>query len=139
MVRRRRQLTRKQLERQREVQILFKGEVMRLDQYRCIGASAFGSNHDCEGAIQAHHAIRQQTLRAHISTLELTENEIQDWLWNSSVGVTLCATLHDAHTSRKEPVPFEWLPGRVVDFATDRQILHLLLREHPRFLREDGV
>jgi hypothetical protein len=93
----------------------------------------FASQHQCTGPLQAHHAPRQQWLRTHISSLELTEEEINDWLWNPDLAATTCEGLHTGHTTRMHVIPLEWLPNRVTDACTAREIMHLLRREHPPF------
>jgi hypothetical protein len=137
VVKRRRRQTRAERTAEQEAQERFEQEVLRMDFGRCIGLNVIGADHTCPGQLQAHHCIRQQTLRAHISTLELSEAEINDWLWNPCIGVTVCDFLHARHTSRFERIPFEHLPARVIDFATDRSVLHLLVREHPPFAHGD--
>lgn len=132
VVPRRRQQTRAESEAEREAQEKFKQDVLFLDMGKCIGATAFGADHECHGPLQAHHCVRAQILRAHISTLDLREDEINAWIWNPCIGASLCKSLHDRHhdgTGFK--VPAEWLPPRVFDFCHNREIKHLLLKEHP--------
>lgn len=109
--------------------------VARLDRGVCAGTRA-GFEHHCAGPNQAHHAIRQQDIRVHISTLDLTEEERIDWLWNPNIAFLLCPELHSAQTGRlrrAKPfrVPFQWVPARVVAHCRRRQVLHLLENEHP--------
>ena len=106
----------------------FREEVLRLDLGECSGSRA---ETPCDGPVAAHHAIRQQTLRAHISSLELTDEQRWDWLWAPDVGTLLCDRHHSRHHTRTERVPLEWIPARVVDWCKDRDVLHLLEREHP--------
>lgn len=131
MVQRRRKQSRAEREAESVAQENFKKDVLRLDHHRCVGASVFPSQHRCHGPLEIHHVIRQQTLRVHISTLELTEDEINDWLWAAGVGITLCHGAHQRHSSRVERVPWEWIPARVNDWCTDREVLHLAKHEHP--------
>lgn len=119
----------------------FKAEVLALDRYRCIGSTVFASQHRCTGSLQAHHCVTQAKLRTHISTLGLDEDGINDWIWNPGVGATVCDGLHGAHTAKVRgakpfAIPFEWLPARVVDWCESREIVHLLLVEHPPVFSE---
>lgn len=136
VVRRRRKMTRAQREAESVAREKFKAEVLALDRYRCIGSTVFASQHRCTGPLQAHHIPKQQWLRTHISSLELTEQEILEWLWDAHLGATVCEGLHAGHTTRLHVIPFEWLPARVIDRATDREILHLVEREHPPLFSE---
>lgn len=58
-------------------------------------------------------------------------NRISEYLWDPANGVTMCDGLHSQHHDRGEPVPLEWLPARVVDFADTWGLRGLLEREHP--------
>lgn len=142
VVKRRRRQTRADRIVEREAQEYFKREVLRLDFGTCIGKDRLGFEHECTGPLQADHAVRQQTLRAHISTLELDEAQIRRWLWSPDVAYTVCEGLHVAHTRKvlhAKPfwIPLEWLPARVMDFCEAARIRHLLEREHPSLISED--
>lgn len=139
IVKRRRKQTRAEREAESVAQENFKSQVLGLDRYRCIGSTVFASQHRCTGPLQAHHCIKQQWLRTHISSLELSEAEIIEFIWNPLIGATACEELHSGHTSRLHPIPFHWLPNRVVDYcaALDPPLTHLLRREHPPF--DEGV
>ncbi len=136
IIKRRRTLTRAERAYEREAQENFKQEVLRLDLGKCVGSTAFGSDHECDGPLQAHHAIKQAWLRTYVSTLDWPNDQISDFLWDPNVGATLCRRLHDRHTSRFEPVPPEWLPNRVTDFANAYRLMHILEREHPPMTRD---
>jgi hypothetical protein len=143
IVKRRRRQTRSDQAAEREAQEYFKREVLRLDFGKCVGIDRLGFEHECTGPIQAHHAVPQKVLRAHISTLELDAAQIRRWLWSPDNGVTVCEGLHGAHSARvlhAEPfwIPLEWLPARCLDFAEAAHIRHLLERQHPP-LFERGV
>lgn len=127
-------------ELEREAQERFKRDVLSLDHRRCIGSTAFTSQHRCTGPLQAHHCVKQQTLRLHVLTIDLTPEELIEWVWTASIGATICRGLHAAHTAKLKAakpfaIPFEWLPARVIDYcaALDPPITHLLTREHPPF------
>jgi len=134
IVKRRRRQTRAQRELEAEARDRFKREVIQLDHGRCIGSTVFTSHHRCEGPLEAHHCVRQQDLRTHISTMPWTEEDVIAFVWTPLVGATVCQGLHRPHTARVERIPFEWLPNRVVDYcaALDPPLTHLLEREHPR-------
>lgn len=119
-----------------EAQEHFKREVARLDMGKCIGEVVSSFLHECSGPKQAHHCIRQQTIRAHISTLRLSEEERLEWLWDPDLAILVCGGLHAMHTARLDGatpfrIPLEWLPARVVDRAEALHVRHLLEREHP--------
>jgi hypothetical protein len=108
-------------------------EVLRLDHHTCIGAIRLGFEHECSGPLRAHHCIRQQILETHIWTLGLGEAGWIDWLWDPSIGATVCDGLHQRHHDGSSfLIPLEWLPARVPDWARAREVMHLLEREHPR-------
>lgn len=133
-VQRRRKQTRAQRELEAEAQERFKREVIQLDHGRCIGSTVFTSQHRCSGPLQAHHCVRQQDLRTHISTMTAwTEEDVIAFIWTPLIGATTCEGLHVPHTNRSKRIPFEWLPHRVVDYcaALDPPLTHLLRREHP--------
>jgi hypothetical protein len=140
-VKRRRRQSRTEREAERGAQELFKATVLRLDFGICIGADRLGFDHECSGDKQAHHAVPQKVLRDHISKLELSESEIIEWLWDPGNGATICDGLHDPQAAKvrhAKPfwIPLEWLPARNADWARDREIFHLLIREHPPLFAE---
>lgn len=133
IVRKRRRQTRAERELEREAQERFKREVLLLDRHRCIGSTVFASQHRCTGPLEAHHCVKAQWIRTHISSLGLSEEEIIGWLWTPDNGATMCHGLHEGHTNRSHVVPLEWLPNRVTDWARANDVFHLLTREHPPF------
>lgn len=158
VVKKRRPQTRAQRELEAEARENFKREVLRLDMGRCIGATAFGSQHECPSyavhypsnkpfiVLQAHHCVPQPDLRDIAGDRELTEEETIALLWDPDLAATVCAGpsgLHESHTCRLldgKPfrIPFEWLPARVVDCASALELLPLLEREHPRSVFAPG-
>jgi hypothetical protein len=134
VVQRRRNQTPAQRRLEAEARENFKLQVIQLDHGRCIGSTVFTSHHRCSGPLEAHHCIRQQQLRLHISTMPWTEEDVIAFIWTPLIGATVCHGLHEPHTNRSERIPFEWLPARVVDYcaALDPPLTHLLEREHPR-------
>ena len=73
--------------------------------------------------VEAHHAVPQQVLR---------RIGFEAYLWDSRNAVCLCVEpCHRRHTSRLARVPFERLPGRVLEFAGELGLTDALLREHP--------
>lgn len=137
IVKRRRKQTRAQRELDHQAREEFKRTVLRLDGGDCAARRAW-PDHVCYGPIQCHHAIKQQWLRSHISTLGLSEEEILEWLWDPGNGLCLCQRAHERQSLRVEPVPLEALPARVADWARDRGLFHLLEREHPPLTKVSG-
>lgn len=132
IVKRRRDLTRAERAYERECQERFKREVLRLDGRECVGATAFGTGHRCTGPLEAHHCVKEQLLRTHVSKMDWGENRISDFLWDPAIGATFCRALHRRQTTRiPDPVPLGWLPGRVIDFCEAWNLRRELEREHP--------
>lgn len=74
-------------------------------------------------SLQSHHPVRQQVLE------RLGRVDIR---FAPELAVPLCEEpCHRRHTSRKQRVPFEKLPVRVVEFCNAQGLADELLREHP--------
>jgi hypothetical protein len=83
--------------------------------------------HRCEGVRDPHHVLREQSLRAHFSTMEDKWQRVHD----PANGVALCRSAHDPVTTKATYIFREELPARVVDWAHDNGLDWLLEREAP--------
>jgi hypothetical protein len=84
----------------------FKRDVLEREHGRCRGK--LYSAKPCDGPIQAHHVVSQQTLK---------RRGLETRLWWSDNGIALCRRHHDRHTLATERVPYDCLPTVSVLFA----------------------
>jgi hypothetical protein len=82
-----------------------------------------------EPGIDPHHLIRQQSLRAHTSTMDDTERWIV--VHDPRNGVPLCRRCHERVTSRFRPILRSEVPPRAWKFAKEHGLTWLLERECP--------
>ena len=65
---------------------------------------------DCEGELQAHHVITQQSLR---------RRDMANLLWDTRNGFCACEKSHRRHTLAVERIPRWKLPQHAIEFATE--------------------
>lgn len=101
---------------ERAARAIFKPTVLRLD-----GGCVVHRYHPdlCEGPLQAHHVIQQQTLRKWNLFKEL---------WDPRVGMTVCERVHERHTLAVERIPLNAIPGRCLRFAREYGFVEYLER-----------
>lgn len=103
----------------REARLDFKVAVLAVDG----GCVVHDDPAECVGRLHAHHAISQQDLRKH---------GLFAYLWDPTNGATACEEAHRRHHNRAEPIPYERLPQRCVDFAARHGLDYVLDRYYPR-------
>ena len=102
----------------------FYDAVLERDDYRCIRAG----EGECTGALDAHHVISKQTLKAHASTAANVTAR-RNLVWDPRNGVTVCRGHHAHLTVRADRLTAGEVPPEARDFAREHAITHLLERE----------
>jgi hypothetical protein len=76
----------------------------------------------CQGPLQLHHAIKQQTLRKHGH---------HDLLYDHRNLITVCERHHRRHHNRTQPIPYAALPAAAIYFAHEIALHYQLERYYP--------
>jgi len=77
----------------------------------------------CEGPLQAHHVVTQQTLR---------KRGLDNAIWDTRMGVAVCERSHIRHTLASSRIRFEDLPASVVEYVQNLGLQWYLDRYYPR-------
>lgn len=107
----------------RRARARFWGRVLERADYACLLAG----DGPCGGALDAHHIIAKQTLKAHTSTLPVERQ--REAIWDPRNGVCVCRAHHHRLTGRYERLNKGELPAEAFEFAREWRIEHLLERE----------
>lgn len=91
-----------------------------------------GRAEGCGGRRDAHHIIRLQTLRAHVSTLP--EHEGLAVMYDPRIGICVCRVAHTPLTSRAWHLRLDELPERAVEFAQEHGLGWALEAEVPNLV-----
>lgn len=114
---------------ERRARDAFNDAVWTRDNFKC---ALNPHKHGCSNVIDAHHVIKEQTLKAHTSTL--TEEERLAILYDPRNGVCVCRAAHTPLTSKAWHMRPEQVPDHVREFAHDHHLGWALEREVPGLL-----
>jgi hypothetical protein len=67
-------------------------------------------------AVQGHHVVPRQAI---LTARHLSEDERRQLAYDARQGVPVCARCHERHETAAERIPFDRLPGTVVEWAVE--------------------
>lgn len=104
----------------------FKDEVLTRDKFTCqLAPHKFA----CSGPLDAHHIPKEQSLRAHTSTL--SEDEALAIRFDPDLAICVCRVAHTPLTSKAWHLEPSQVPNRAIKKAHELRIGHMLEREVP--------
>lgn len=91
----------------------------------------------CDGPLDAHHLIKKQRIRVHVSTLE--EPERLRAMYDPRIGIPVCRRHHHELEHGFKPMFYEDLPQAAIEYARDWGLEWSLDRDFPSLEELRGV